>query len=428
MLDSKSLPAQLKKLHVLVVDDIQMNLEILSRQLGVFGMNVATVADGFAAIAELERAWYRGKPYDLVFLDQMMPGLAGEGLAERIRAEPKLAETKLVLVSSAGSHGVRKSAVAMLDAIVGKPVRQQDLFDCLMKIYSVPSAKLLMPARRATDRKNPVAAVPLSVLLAEDNRINQQFAIMVLSKAGHAVDSVWNGHQAVDALRRKNYDLVLMDIQMPELDGIQATKQIRALPAPKCNVAIIAMTANAMTGVKEEYLAAGMNDYLVKPVQPHMLLAKVAQYAPAAKADYWTEPSSEPAHAGHKDPSLLPVLDLDKLKSLEDVLPPDQLRDFLSLFPPDMQTQLVELQNAYAQRDFLGIARTAHIVVSNAGNVGAMQTCALARALERACAGDQSACETLLASLEDAAISAVSALNVWLDSKAQAKQGHTARA
>lgn len=429
VLDSKSLPAQLKKLQVLVVDDIQMNLEILGRQLGAYGMSIATATDGFAAIAELERAWYRGKPYDLVFLDQMMPGLAGEGLAERIRAEPKLAETKLVLVSSAGAHGVKKSAAALLDAIVEKPVRQHDLFDVLMKIYSVPADRLRTPARRKTDAKQPAAAaVPLNVLLAEDNKINQQFAIMVLSKAGHKVDPVWNGHQAVDAVRRSDYDLVLMDVQMPELDGLQATKQIRSLPAPKCSVPVIAMTANAMAGIREEYLAAGMNDYLAKPVRPQDLLAKVAQYAPAAKAQSWTEPFPDAARAGDRDPALLPVLDLDKLAGLEELLPPDQLQDFLSLFPPDMQTQLAELQAAHARLDFAAIARTAHIIVSNAGNVGATQASTLARALERACADNPTACGPLLASLEESATAAVSALNLWLEGKARARESQAARA
>jgi CheY-like chemotaxis protein len=117
----------------------------------------------------------------------------------------------------------------------------------------------------------------LKILLAEDNKINQKFALALLRKAGHYVDVAQNGHEAVDAVRRAHYDVVLMDVQMPELDGIEATKQIRALPAPKCNLPIIALTAHAMSGARDQYLEAGMNDYISKPMDPATLLSKLAE-------------------------------------------------------------------------------------------------------------------------------------------------------
>jgi len=410
VLDRKTLPTHLKNLNVLIVDDVEMNLDILSRQLGALGMNVTATSDGFAALAELERAWYRGKPYDLMFLDQMMPGLGGEGLAERIRAQAKLAETKLVLVSSAGTEAIKKSVLDTLDAIVEKPIRQQAVVDCLAKLYSIPGQAMPSAARRPAKDKLG-SGHRLQVLLAEDNRINQQFAIMVLDKAGHQVESVWNGNEAVDAVRRNDYDVVLMDVQMPELDGVEATKQIRALPPPKNSIRIIAMTAHAMAGAREEYLAAGMNDYIAKPVQPDLLLNKLSQLKPSARP---TPLAPEIKVSREAEPP--PVLDLDKLAELEAALPANSVRDFLLLFIPDVETHLSAIRDAHDKQDLDGIARAAHVVVSNAGNAGAARTSVLARQLEQACrSGKREECDALAAQLHEAATEAVSALRVWLD-------------
>jgi signal transduction histidine kinase/DNA-binding response OmpR family regulator len=276
--DREALPAHFKTLRVLLVDDIEMNLIIMSSQLKTFGMAVSTASDGFAAMAELERAWHNGKPYDLVFLDQMMPGLTGDELARRIRQNVHITETKIVIVSSAGRSAVSNSADLHLEAILEKPVRYQELFDALINIYS---ARPELPSMKASTGSvvRALAVRPLRILLAEDNKINQQFATVVLTKAGHSVQVAGNGHEAVDAVRRSDFDVILMDVQMPDLDGVEATRQIRALPEPKCNIPIVAMTANAMSGAKDEYLTAGMDDYVSKPVQPKLLLAKLAKLA-----------------------------------------------------------------------------------------------------------------------------------------------------
>jgi len=218
-----------------------------------------------------------------------MPGMSGDALAERIRAIPSLAETKLVIVSSAGDTSSRKTD-RLADARLDKPLRQRDLLACLARLYAVAPpeeakpepAIAKTPMKPATTQANPVRttalqAKPLRILMAEDNRINQLFAVALLTRAGHAVDVVANGHQAVDAVRDRDYDVVLMDIQMPELDGVQATKQIRALPSPKCNTPIFALTAHAMSGAKEQYLSSGFDDYVTKPIEPAILLAKLAE-------------------------------------------------------------------------------------------------------------------------------------------------------
>ena len=280
--ESADLHAALQGIRALIVDDIPMNLEIICRQLAGFEMDIHCSEDGFEALAELERSWHRGKPYDVVFLDQMMPGMSGDTLAQRIRAVPALAETKLIIISSAGDTGNRKSE-KLVDARLDKPLRQRDLLACLARFYPGERTDEAKAEAAAAEQPKPLAkqAQSLRILMAEDNRINQLFAVALLTKAGYAVDVVANGHQAVDAVRDHEYDVVLMDIQMPELDGSQATTQIRSLPPPKSDIHIIALTANAMSGAKEQYLGSGFDDYVTKPIQPALLLAKLAEL-PAA--------------------------------------------------------------------------------------------------------------------------------------------------
>jgi CheY-like chemotaxis protein/HPt (histidine-containing phosphotransfer) domain-containing protein len=424
--DRDTLPAHFKTLRVLIVDDIEMNLTIMSRQLKAFGMKVTGVPDGFAALAELERAWHNGKPYDLVFLDQMMPGLTGDALARRIRGTPHLAETKLVIVSSAGRGGVKNCADLHLEAILEKPVRHQELLDTLINIYSTRDDRVVPPVSHHIEKAHwsqlDQACRSLHILLAEDNKINQKFATALLTKVGHRVEIAENGHQAVDAVRRSEFDVVLMDIQMPELDGVQATRQIRALPEPKCSVPIIAMTAHAMSGAKQEYLAAGMNDYISKPVQPAALLSLLAGIAarnteeqlPDAIA---SEPAPPPtATLDEKNIATLPVLDLAKLADLERVLSAGGLRDFILLYLVDLEQRLANIAESRANGDFESVSREAHVVVSTAGNLGAMQTSEIARRLSEVCrSANHERCSLLTDELCESCGISSAALRVWLD-------------
>jgi CheY-like chemotaxis protein/HPt (histidine-containing phosphotransfer) domain-containing protein len=414
--DRQTLPAHFKTLRVLLVDDIEMNLAILSRQLQALGVTVTGVADGFAAMAELERAWHRGKPYDLAFLDQMMPGLAGDALARRIRADAHLAETKLVIVSSAGRGVVEDAAELRLEAILEKPVRHQELLDTLVNIYSVRAEQPPTPVRSVTTAATrPEGASirrALRVLLAEDNKVNQKFAAVLLSKAGYSVEVAENGHEAVDALRRSEFDVVLMDVQMPQLDGVQATRQIRALAGAKCHVPIIAMTAHAMAGVKEEYLAAGMNDYISKPIQPALLLSKLANLSVAAEAR-----SAVIESPVDREP---PLLDVSKLRELEAALPFDQLASFIALYLADLDRHLAGIDACCARTsDFESISKHAHIIVSIAGNLGAMQTSAAARRVEIACrAADEALAHRLLGELRESCDRSSEALRAWSGERA----------
>ena len=272
-------PPSLLGLKALVVDDIPINVEIMRRYLESFGFAVETAKDGFVAMAMLERAEHGGQPFDLAVIDYMMPGMSGDELARRIRTHPLLARTRVVIASSAGRH---TPSGLQIDALLEKPIRHADLRDTLNGIFRGQA-----PAPAAEAPIRAPAALPdcsgLRVLLAEDNKVNQQFASLFLRKAGCNVTIVENGLEAVQAVRDGTFDVVLMDVQMPEMDGPAATRAIRALPKPHCDIRIIAMTAHAMSGAKEEYLGVGMDDYIAKPIQPALLLSKLAACAAAGK-------------------------------------------------------------------------------------------------------------------------------------------------
>ena len=261
---------------------------------------------------------------------------------------------------------------------------------------------------------NPAKA-RLRILLAEDNKINQQYATVVLNKAGHHVTIAENGHQAVAAVRQTEFDLVLMDIQMPGLDGVEATRQIRAMPAPHGAVPIFAMTAHAMRGVCEEYIAAGMNDYITKPFQPALLLAKLDRLAAGG-------PRMHEAARGRQRPELL-VLDAANLMELGSVLKPANLAGLITLYLHDTASHMLEIAACAKTGDLAGIARQAHMLVSSSGNLGAMQTSALARDVENFCkSGNPDGLAALLDELRQSVAQSSAALTAWRDARVAAAQ------
>jgi CheY-like chemotaxis protein/HPt (histidine-containing phosphotransfer) domain-containing protein len=369
--DRETVSLHLKGVRALCVDDIEMNLEIISRQLRAFGMETFSCKDGFDAIAELERAWHRGTPYDIVFLDQMMPGLSGEALAARIRESRDLAGTRLVMITSSGSRG---EWARLLDRIIDKPVRQRDLLACLGMLFE-GTALVPQTDHALFDMAEPVVrSQRLHILLAEDNKINQKFVTTVLRKADYTVDVAENGFQAVDCVRRNDYDLALMDVQMPELDGMQATRQIRALPAPKCDLHIIALTAHAMAGAREQCFAAGMNDYLSKPIDGVVLLSKLESVARAQPRANETE---ETAAAPH--------VDLIKLAGIRAVMGTEDFVEQITVLKSEFLVSLHKIGVLLDEGDLKGSGREAHDLLSVSGNYGAHRLSAAARQLERAC-------------------------------------------
>ncbi len=420
VIEVEDMPAHLKGVRALVVDDIDINLEILSRQLRGVGMEVVCCRDGFDALAEIERAWHRGAPHDVVFLDQMMPGMAGETLASRIRALPQFRETKMILISSAGENGHSEAAKKTLDAVLLKPVRQRELLACLAQVFSNPGRRTAdaIPAVAKPAVLPPVRQGPsLNILLAEDNKINRTFALALLSKAGHRIDVAENGIQAVDAVWRGDYDVVLMDIQMPEMDGVQATKRIRQMSPPKCHVPIVALTAHALAGQREEYLAAGMDDYLSKPVNSAALLGKLAEIAQKAPA------KAEAAEAPAVGPALGDMLakagiEAAALDTLDSVMTPEETREFVESFRSDLAARVARMQAADTAQ---ALAADAHALISTAGNVGATKLSSLASAVEKSCkAGEFDAARATVATIAQTAATASQGLETWLQSRSAA--------
>ena len=226
----------------------------------------------------LKLACSQGRPYDLVMMDQVMPRLTGTALAGRVRATPTIAQTKLVLITSIGCSEARQLIGSALDAVLEKPIRRADLLDCLTRLFGTTRDMAPTAAVLAATPSPPAAEAPrrrLRVLLAEDHPVNQFVATTILRRAGHDVRVVTNGVEAVDAARLESFDVVLMDVQMPVLDGTEATRQIRALAGLRGQVPVLALTADAMTGAREHYLDAGMNDCLAKPFTPDSLFAKL---------------------------------------------------------------------------------------------------------------------------------------------------------
>jgi CheY-like chemotaxis protein len=267
---------------------------------------------GFLALEMLRSAAAAGAAYDLAVLDSMLPDVDGFDLARTIKSDPSLAGIHLVMLTSFGERGhaaaARETCVA---AYLTKPVRQSQLFDCLANVLSAaavtqPDVRLLTKHTLKEARMNPNKLI----LLAEDNIVNQKVAIRQLQKLGYRADAVANGREAIEALSRIPYDLVLMDCQMPEMDGYEATAEIRRLEAGKRHIPIVAMTAHALEGEREKCLAAGMDDYFSKPVKAHEL---------AKMLERWDASLSQPPQPELRAPHPHPAADV--------LAVPESLRD-----------------------------------------------------------------------------------------------------
>jgi CheY-like chemotaxis protein len=413
-IERRSLPGRLAGLHVLIVDDVEMNRRILARQLEGFGVEVVSAGDGFAAMAELERAFHLGKPFDLVIIDQLMPDLSGEVLAQKMRATPGLAETKMVIASSAGPNSLAKATPGVIDAVLTKPVREQSLLDAFAQLFGSPGQQRL--EARPSPSPSPRPAIrPLRILLAEDNKINQQLVTLLLRKAAHQVEVAENGELAVEAVRNGEYDVVLMDVQMPILDGVQATKRIRALPPPKNAVPIIALTAHAMAGAREEYLAAEMDDYLTKPIDELELLSRLNEVADGAIGRASTVALAAPGCCPRA------ALDLARLEMVAEVMADEELDEFIDVFVASAAERINKIQGLDSDNlDVIG--QEAHTLLGTAANLGALQLGKLAGELRAACdASDHALAKTLTQELGEALNSTSAAVLAWMHERRGAR-------
>jgi two-component system sensor kinase len=370
-------PESLQNMPVLIVDDNKTNRRVLQDVLANWGMQPILAADGEKALTILAAAADRGEPIRLALLDVMMPGMDGFQLAERIRQDERLASCTLLLLSSAGlmEDPTRCSDLGIARYLI-KPVKQSDLRDALLRALGAP-----FDARRAPGLlpgAYPVDAAPLRILLAEDGLVNQQVACRLLEVRGHRVTVANNGREALILLERDKFDLVLMDMQMPEMDGFEATAAIRLREKTTGgHIPIIAMTANAMKGDRERCLAAGMDGYLAKPIRSKDLYETVEAITP-------TVPRTEeiPAEAARSDePVGNGVLDwkvaVQRVGGRSDLL-----KKMVQVFLEESAKLMPVIRQAIDQGDGPTLRRVAHSLKGSADCFAAEAAVAAALRLE----------------------------------------------
>ncbi|MGA8026376.1 MAG: response regulator [Bryobacteraceae bacterium] len=268
---------------VLVVDDNETDRKFIRYLLLRRRIKFDEVSDPLEALTELRRAALHGYPFDVALIDYHMPELDGLSLGERIKADPLLNRTRLVLMTSFTERKIGKQALVQgFSSFLAKPFKQSSLFECIDLSRDPGLSASAAPLPRAGQKQNDNG---IRVLVAEDNNINQRIALKLLHGLGYLADVAANGREAVEAVLRKQYDVILMDCQMPEMDGFEATVEIRKLESEKTHVPIVALTANAMSGDRNRCLEAGMDDYLSKPIDLHQLGEILRR---------WTETAAKP--------------------------------------------------------------------------------------------------------------------------------------
>jgi len=364
-------PADFAGIPVLVVDDSTTNRELLARMLASWQMDVTTASDADSAFAAARRV----TPH-VALIDTVLPEADGFDLARRVRECCPAA--RIVMLTLAARRGERALCREIGAAWVAKPVSQSDLFDAVMNALGRPGRNAPEPpSAQSGERSSPAGGA--HVLLAEDNAVNRKLAVALLERMGHAVTVVTDGRQAVEACLEQSFDVVLMDVQMPVMDGLEATRRIRAAEAgAAAHTPIVAMTANAMQGDRERCLAAGMDGYVSKPVVVAHLeseLARVLHGRSEARA---------PAPTARID---TPPLDLGG--ALDRVLgDAELLGELFDLFLADVPASLAQVEAAASGTDPTALAHAAHTLKGSAANVSALALSAAAATLERAARED----------------------------------------
>jgi len=347
--------------RILVVDDNATNREILLLQFKAWGARPDEAPDGETGLRLLQEAVRAGDPYQVAILDMQMPGMSGEKLGQAIRADTTLADTHVVMMTSMGEQGDASRFEEMgFAGYLTKPIRQSDLFDSLAAMLSGETGK---PRRKIVTRHSirRLRREKARVLVAEDNITNQQVAVGILKKLGLRADAVANGEEAITALRTLPYDLVLMDVQMPVMDGITATQEIRKVESEARNVPIIAMTAHVMKGDREKCLDAGMDDYLAKPMDPQALAHVLEKWLPDHRQNKAGFSTSQPAKAT-----------FDRERLLERLMGDETLaRNVLSHFLNEIPQHMENLKRYVASGDTAAAGNEAHAIKGTAANVAA---------------------------------------------------------
>ena len=371
-------PTRLAGRRVLVVDDNATNRQILRQQLGHWGLRVTAVESGREALVALRKGAASGKRYDLAILDMKMPGMDGLRLAREIKADDALKGVRLVLLTSIGQRGQGAEASRIgVSAYLTKPVDEGDLYDSLVQVLTrgrSPRAPALVTRHSLREARPQKGA---RVLVAEDNEVNQKVAVRFLEKLSYRVELADNGREAVDACARTHYDAVLMDGQMPTLDGFEATRRIREDEGDERHTPIIAMTASAMKGDRERCLEAGMDDYVSKPVTPESLEAVLKRWIKAPSPGSQALSPAEPPPSSAEE--LLDETVVESLMSVDEdgTLMDEVVATFLRIAP----ARLTALRKA-AKGNAAQLERAAHSFFGSCGNLGCRRMADLCAKLE----------------------------------------------
>jgi len=427
--------ADLMDVRALIVDDNATNREILMKQMSAWGMRPSEVDNGPAALEALVQADRDGDLFRMAVIDMQMPEMDGETLGRKIKADERIAATRMVMLTSLGVRGdAGRLKDAGFAAYATKPIRQQELRTILCLTLGGQDQGEILPQmivtrHKASEAKRRFAGRKVRILLVEDNITNQQVALGILKTLGLRADAVANGVEALKALETLPYDLVLMDVQMPVMDGIAATRKIRgwqyeteALAGPgmsgytsrAAGIPIIAMTAHAMQGDRERCLAAGMNDYISKPVSLKRLAETLEKWLPEEALSAGEAPSIEAFDIDPAQQSLMQEFQQEKAADelvgmiFDKVGMMDRLAYNENLilaviqgFLQDIPHQIAELKTCLDRADVPGTHRQAHTIKGAAANVGGEDLRKVAYEMEMAGkAGDMEAVKVLMADLE----------------------------
>jgi two-component system sensor histidine kinase/response regulator len=385
-----ALPSELDRIElgnvagvrVLGVDDSETNRKVMAGMLDSWGCRHREVAGAKEALVALREAVAEGDPYRVAVLDMCMPDIDGEELAIEIKADSELAATGLVMMTSVGARGdAARMEKAGFAAYLVKPVRQSHFYDCLAAVVGPDSKGEVVarpaPARIITRHTLAERARRRSrILLAEDNLVNQKVALKALEKLGFAADVANDGAQALQATREKRYDLILMDVQMPVMDGMEATRQIRDPNSGSLNpeVTIIALTAHAMAGDRERCLENGMDDYLAKPIKAAELHETIGRWMTAPSG-----PESEPMPntLSVAETPAPPVFDQKVLLTLLEG-DAESAGEIAAQYMSDLPIQVTRLRESIERGDCVLMREVAHLIKGASASVGAeaMRFCA----------------------------------------------------
>lgn len=370
--------------RLLVVDDNATNRRILSLQGQSWGMVVWEAKSGVEALNWVES----GEQFDIAILDLQMPHMDGLTLAATLKTHPGTKNLPLIVLTSMGKLELEDSINSIhCTAFLNKPIKQSQLHNTLLQILGEQPIKVRQPAPATAD---PLLAErhPLRILLAEDNVVNQKVALQLLQRIGYRADIAGNGLEVLEALHRQTYDVVLMDVQMPQMDGLTATQAIRQKWTEAQRPYIVAMTANAMQGDRQICLDAGMDDYVSKPIRMDELKQALSKCLPISSRLYSSVSFNSSLSTPVSVPltSNTPVIDYNALQTILEMVPNDStqlLAELITSYLEDAPKLLQEMQTAVADRNLVAMQYAAHTLKSASATLGATALADLCRELEQ---------------------------------------------